>query len=188
MSEKRYSEAEAWAVARPLALALEQVCERVEIAGSLRRRRPNVGDIELLFIPRCVEVKSGLFDTALESQADRLIEGWLKEGLLAKRPSKVGVFTWGEKNKLAVHVPSGIPVDLFSTTQLNWWNSLVCRTGGKTSNLQITNGALRRGWSFEAYGSGFHRVNDETERYDTTSEEDVFRFVGLPYVPPERRP
>jgi len=94
--------------------------------------------------------------------------------------------TWGAQNKLALHVASGIPVDLFSTTAANWWNSLVCRTGGKENNLLITRAALRRGWSFEAYGSGFHRL-DRTERHETTSEQDVFEFLDLKYLEPWER-
>lgn len=187
MSERqRYSAAEAWEIARPLAFALEQVCERVEIAGSLRRKKPQVGDIEILFIPRLADDKNDMFRPTFVSLAEGLINGWLQDNLLAMRPSKTGVFTWGPKNKLGVHVASGIPIDLFATTQENWFNSLVCRTGGKENNLLLTKTALSKGFSFEAYGSGFSNLRGGP-RHDSTSERDVFDFIGLPYKEPQDR-
>jgi hypothetical protein len=45
---------------------------------------------------------------------------------LQKRASEKGTFSWGPKNKLALH-RAGIPVDLFSATEDNWWNYVVCR-------------------------------------------------------------
>src|SRR5690348_18038472 len=61
MSKQRYPACEAWQVARPLAFALERVCERVEIAGSLRRKKAEVGDIEILFIPKIGDAGTDLF-------------------------------------------------------------------------------------------------------------------------------
>jgi len=187
MSDRqKFSASEAWEVARPLAFALEQVCERVEIAGSLRRKKPQVSDIELLFIPKMGDSGADFFEKTEISLADRLIDGWLQDGLLAKRPSKTGVFTWGNSNKLAIHVPSGIPVDLFATTAEKWWNALVCRTGGKENNLLLTKAALAKGFSFEAYGKGFRNLRG-CEDHQCTSERDVFDFIGLPYKEPQDR-
>jgi DNA polymerase/3'-5' exonuclease PolX len=95
------------------------------------------------------------------------------------------VFAWGQKNRLGIHVESGIPIDFFATSEPCWFNSLVCRTGGIENNLLITTTAQHRGWSFEAYGSGFK--NPRGERHDTTSEQDVYGFLGLPYLEPNRR-
>ncbi len=182
----KFSAAEAWEVARPLAFALEQVCERVEIAGSLRRKKSDVGDIELLFIPKIGLRAKDFFVSEHFSLADELIDGWLKEGLIAKRPNVRGIFTWGPENKLAVHVKSGIPVDLFATTQEKWWNSLVCRTGGKQNNLLVTKRAQEIGYSFEAYGTGFKNLVGGPH-HETTSERDVFEFLGMPYKEPQDR-
>lgn len=57
---------------------------------------------------------------------------------------------WGEKNKLAVHVRTGIPVDFFAATEANWWNYLVCRTGGEQNNIAIASHLSA------AAGSGTH--------------------------------
>lgn len=186
MSKQLYPACEAWQVARPLVFAMQQVCERVEIAGSLRRKKSEVGDIEILFIPKIGDAGTDLFDRTPISLADRLIEGWLKDGLLAKRPNKRGHFAWGEENKLAIHVQSGIPVDLFSTTERKWWNSLVCRTGGKANNLLVTRTANDKGYSFEAYGTGYRNLMGGPH-HDCTSERDVFEFIGLEYKEPQDR-
>lgn len=187
MSEKqRYPYQLAMTVAEALRTLLAPFCERIEIAGSLRRQKLEVGDIELLFIPKFGTRQKDLLETEQYDLADWKINEELKAGILAKRPNKVGTFAWGEKNKLALHVHSGIPVDLFATTEPCWWNSLVCRTGGKDNNLLITTTAQREGWSFEAYGSGFRALNC-SEHHQTTSERDVFEFIGLPYLEPKDR-
>jgi DNA polymerase/3'-5' exonuclease PolX len=187
MSDRpKFAVAEAMVVALELQELLAPLCERVEIAGSIRRRRPLVGDVELLFIPRTGERSAGLFDTETVSLAEELLNGMVADGRLAKRPSVTGAFTWGPENKLGIHVASGIPVDFFSTSPDRWWNALVVRTGGKQNNLAITTTAQRQGWRFEAYGSGFRNLTTG-EHHATTSERDVFEFMGLPYLQPHQR-
>lgn len=168
---------------------LSPCVERIVIAGSVRRKRPFCSDVELLFIPRLTKVKTGLFgeDFTSVDEADFKLQALLTAGILALRLSKTGVAAWGPKNKLAVHVPSGIPVDFFSTTADKWWNALVCRTGGKENNLLITTTANRKGWTFEAYGMGFHRINNPGQRHNTTSERDVYEFLNLNFLEPEQR-
>lgn len=154
------------------------------VAGSLRRLKKEVGDVELLFVPR--KEQCGLFEDVTDDLAAKLINS-LVPSVLTKRPNLKGICAWGPKNKLAIHRASGIPVDLFSVAPDCWWNSVVVRTGGKASNLLLTNAALRRGWSFEAYGSGFQKLGSD-EHHTSTSESDVFQFVGMPYLTPQNRP
>lgn len=190
MKDKRWPYKEAMELASMLRDTLHPVIERVEIVGSLRRKKDEVGDIELLFIPKLEERPEGLFDKVKVDLADEMLNDMLACGQLQKRPSKTGVFSWGEKNKLSIHVPSGIAVDWFSTNEDCWWNSLVCRTGGKENNLMITTTAQQRGWSFEAYGSGFMEIyglDSWRSHHQTTSERDVYEFIGLPYLEPWQR-
>lgn len=185
--ERKWPLAEAKRIASEIVPLLAPFCERIEIAGSIRRRRPQVGDIEILCIPKIEERPDGLFDLIscdlLNEECDKLLAG----GTLAKRIGKNGSTSWGPKNKLGVYVPMGIPIDIFSTDQACWWNALVVRTGGKQNNLIITTTAMRRGERFEAYGSGFSRSRDDQHIYTTTSERDVFDHLGLPYLEPHQR-
>jgi hypothetical protein len=109
-----------------LVAALEPSCERVCIAGSLRRNKPEVGDIEILYVPRIGQIRRpGALFTEPGSLADDLLEQWLVSGVLAKRLNKNGRPVWGPLNKLARHSSSGISVDFFATTPNRWFVSLV---------------------------------------------------------------
>ena len=163
------------AIAEDLKTRLEVGCERVTIAGSIRRQKPFPTDIELLCIPK--------YDSGID-QLDREIGALFVKGILDYRRNKLGSKVYGEKNKLLLHKPSGIGVDLFSTTRGCWAVALVVRTGGKVTNQRIATAALRKSWRFRAYGDGF----DTPDGHVTCStEQEVFEAVGLPYLPPEER-
>jgi len=154
---------------------LDGSCDRMEIAGSIRRRKPDVGDIEILCIPR--------FEGGADS-LDRRVQGLMFQGILAYRLNKLGRKVYGPKNKLLLHVPSGIGVDIFSTTEECWAVSQVVRTGGKATNQRIATAALNKGYKFHAYGSGFTTPQGEII---CRSEREVFEAVGLSYREPWER-
>jgi len=184
--KQRFPRAAALAVAKELCAALKPAADRLIVAGSLRRRREEVGDVEILFIPRIESrpVPGDLFARSRQSLCDIVLDSLLAAGVLAKRESKTGACAWGAKNKLAVHVESGIPVDLFAATPANWWNYLVCRTGPAESNVRIASAAKVLGWQWHAYGSGFSGPGAPPS---VQSEREVFEFVGLPYPEPWER-
>jgi DNA polymerase/3'-5' exonuclease PolX len=184
----KYPRAYAIEVARELCTVLEPFVDRLIVAGSLRRRKSHVGDVEILYIPK-FEVRSfDLFDSRPVNLVDEKLEALLGAGTLEKRLSRIGSPSWGPKNKLAVHCASGVPVDLFAASPENWWNYLVCRTGPAASNTRIATLAQAKGWKWEPYDAGFsHARGLGHERYCVTSERDVFEFVGLPYLEPWER-
>lgn len=95
---------------------------------------------------------------------------------------------WGAQNKLARHVASGVPIDFFTTTAANFWNYLVCRTGGARTNVAICNAAIKKGWKWNPYGEGFSRAAGlGREVHAVASEREVFEFVGLDYLEPGDR-
>jgi DNA polymerase/3'-5' exonuclease PolX len=157
------------------------------IAGSLRRKRPVVSDIELLYVPRLNEIddpEDMLCRKITIDLTEPAIAALLKLGTIAKRPNKRGSFTWGPENKLAVHIASGIPVDFFATTEERFFNALVVRTGPAESNVRIASAAKGIGWKWHAYGNGFTRAG---ETQIVTSERAVFEHVQLPYLEPHLR-
>lgn len=163
------------AIAEKIKALLEPACERVEIAGSIRRQKPEVGDVELLCIPKYL---NGV------DQLDKELGALFIQHVLAFRRNKLGRAVYGPKNKLLRHVESGIGIDIFSTTAECWWVALVIRTGPKESNIAIATAAQRKGWRLRAYGSGFDTPNGLIVCH---FERDVFEAVGLPYLPPEGR-
>jgi len=156
-------------------------CARCEVAGSLRRERPTVGDIEIVFIPFYDQRREGLFDTTPYSLADETLCRMIGRGVLAKRKNVNGSQMWGDKNKLAVHIATGIPVDFFATEQDFWFSYLACRTGPKESNIALAMAFQRHGWKWHPYRG----VEDsEGHMVYPSSEQDLFRLAGLPYREP----
>lgn len=136
--------------------------------------------------PRAAAQRPG--DNQPLSLTDKALEQSLQAGWLAKRTNKDGGVAWGAKNKLAVHVPTGVPVDLFAATAENWFNYLVCRTGPGESNIRIAAAAKTRGWKWTPYGAGFARPMGLGEAiHPVESEREVFEFVGLEYREPWER-
>ncbi len=175
-------------VADQLIAELSPHCDRICFAGSLRRRKPEVGDLELVYIPR-EEMRGDpddIFHTPKFTNVTDLVIARLEgDGVLARRKNINGSEMYGEKNKLMIHVASGIPVDLFATTVENWWVTLVIRTGSKEMNLRLTNGAIARGGSLNAYGAGVTWRDGHVSV--TTSEKAVFDLCGVAYLEPHQR-
>lgn len=199
MSDKpKFPRADALKVAKEMCEQLSPWCEErplekpwIIVAGSLRRRKELVGDVEILYVPQMRMVKPAgdwFADEVLVDLISARLDRLIKAGILKKRLTVMGSETWGPKNKLAVHVASGIPVDLFLATKENWYNYLVCRTGSAESNVAIASAAKAMGWGWNPYGTGFSRPSGlGHEERVITSEREVFEFVGLPYKEPWER-
>lgn len=171
------------------------LCEKVALAGSLRRKKATVGDIEMVFVPKRMPKAADLFDAVfgnskppvLVDVTDSFFETALKDGMLSKRIGQAGHTAWGPSNKLAIDVASGIPIDFFSTTLECFPMLLVIRTGGKQTNINLANAAARRGWKLKPYHGGYQ--NRRTgEMHICKTEEECFTFVGLQCPPPTHRP
>jgi DNA polymerase/3'-5' exonuclease PolX len=192
--KRKYPRADAIAVAREMVGMLQPCCARLIVAGSLRRRKALVGDVELLFIANTVTGPDpeDLFGKSIVRNAvDVALGKMLKRGVIEQRLSRRGSPAWGLQNKLATHVASGIPVDLFYARPESWWNLLVARTGPLQSNIRICQAAIEGGWKWNPYGDGFSRPNPERNGWlliaPMHSEQEVFEFVNLPYLEPWER-
>lgn len=187
--KQRYPLAFAVGIAEFLRDELATGCSCIEIVGSIRRKKETVGDIELLYIPK-QEMREGadLFEKENVCLATEIILRMERDGILARRKNSLGRTMFGPQNKYMVHCSTGIPVDLFATNVAYRHNYLVCRTGPAASNSRIASEANRKGWTWNPYGGGFSRQTATSiETHLVHSEEDVFRFVGLPFLPPELR-
>lgn len=184
MSDKiRFPHAMAIEVAGEIVTALTPFCERIMICGSLRRLKPEVGDIEICFVPQ-LGIDMDLLGKALVyNLADNRISKMVRCGIIKPRHNLRGSETWGPKNKLAIHVASGIPVDFFATTEESWWMTVVIRTGPKESNLKLIERASRRGLKLHAYGV-YTRIPGG-EKVIPESEDEVFELAGMSYEEPQ---
>lgn len=194
MSKTKYPRAVALAVAKELCDLLGPECQRTPdgkpwlvVAGSLRRRREEVGDVEIVYVPQVELVRGGWFDvdTKPVNRVNEVLERLLAKNILEKRQNVRGSEMWGDSNKLARHVASGVPVDLFRATPSNWFNYLVCRTGNAANNIAIAEAAAAKGWRWMPYGEGFRDQRGEVVRVN--SEREVFTLAGLKYLNPWER-
>jgi DNA polymerase/3'-5' exonuclease PolX len=192
MSSKiKHPRAKALEVARELTAALRELCEpeRFIFAGSLRRLKPEVGDIEMVYVPKVALLPDPadlLGNPTPTVLFDRQLAVWLHKGVLAKRVGEKGGTAWGSQIKLAVHVASGIGIDFFEAAKRNFWTVLVCRTGSAESNMRVCQAAEARGLKWNPY-LGFEDRRTGELLYVPESEEAVFAHVGLPYLQPKDR-
>jgi DNA polymerase/3'-5' exonuclease PolX len=138
--------AKGWA--EDLASVLRPACERIQIGGSIRRRKTDVGDIELVMAPR-VELgpNDGLFGEyptrARINVLDALLATLKAEGTLADRPDVNGRPAWGPKFKRALyrvnHEGTMFAADLFFVLPPDgqWGVIFLLRTGPAEFNQRL---------------------------------------------------
>ena len=173
-------------VGEDLVRLLVPFCERIEIAGSIRRQRPQVKDIELLCVSRVRSTQDLFGDLATNSyELDLKLDALVVDGsVLKKRPNKANYYNYGKQNKLLVHVETGIPVDVVSTDAKNWGMALVVRTGSREFNIRVMQRFKELGMRGHAYGGV---TDQEGSDLDCLDEETVFRLLGWPWIRPEER-
>ncbi len=181
--------ADALAVANEIIGYLDFFLEVRAIAGSIRRRKAMVSDVEIVYIPKVFKVKrpgemfSATYNSFLEAMKVLLEEGYFK-----KRLSVTGRTGYGVKSQKVWHVDSGIAIDFFRADAFNWWSVFTAKTGGKDSNVQISARAKRMGYKWASEKGGFTKRDTGELVIWVDSEEEIFKFVGLPYLPPHKRP
>jgi DNA polymerase/3'-5' exonuclease PolX len=185
MSDKpRYPRKDAIAVAKQMCDALRPVTEKLCVAGSLRRGRNTVCDVEIIYVPCFEKRQVDLLSTRDVNLVDLALEALIESRVIAKRTNAKSRTMWGEHNKFAIHA-CGIPVDFFASSEACWFNYLVWKTGGASTNRAIAEAAQNRGWKWNPYGEGF--TDNLGEIRKVKSEQEVFEFVGLRYLEPWER-
>lgn len=180
--KKRWPVEVARKVAEELKEELQGKCSRVEIAGSIRRGKAMVGDIELVYESPAL---TDLFGEALqELRADEVINHWLESNVIEPRRNVAGSISWGREIRLAVHVASGIPLDLFAARPGGWWSYLMCRTGSRLHNEAIARAMMGRSMRWEPYEGV--RMRDGSLRR-VGSEAELYELIGWPPLKPEDR-
>jgi DNA polymerase (family 10) len=136
--------------------------KRLDAAGSFRRRRETIGDLDILAI--CAKNCKVM---------DRFTEYGDIDQVLAK----------GE-TKSSVRLKGGLQVDVRVLDEESYGAALHYFTGSKAHNVAIRERAKESGLKVSEYG--VFRAKDE-KRLSGAKEEDVFKAVGLPFIPPELR-
>jgi len=141
--------------------------ERVTPAGSLRRGRETVGDLDLLATgPACAPEKTG---PAVE--------------YVAAYPGIVDIIAKGE-NKVSFHVSQGLQVDVRLLPSTSYGAALQYFTGSKAHNVSLRQRALKMGYTLSEWSLA--RLDDESVVAATT-EEEIYSALGMDWMPPEMR-
>lgn len=196
-SKARVAYHTAFNLAEDLIELLAPACERIEIAGSIRRGLPLVGDIELLAVPRFADYPSGLFgEMESVNELDLLCDRLHHEGVLRDRLDKNGHRAWGARFKRAVY--HLVPVDLFVVLPPAQWGVLfMIRTGPADFSRRLVthtdaggllpiNMAVKDGVLWRVDASQAPRFAP-LAAIDTPEEYDVFTAIGVPYMAPKDR-
>lgn len=185
-------------MAADIALALlGPACERIEVAGSIRREAPDVGDIEVVAVPRRGPQTVDLFGSAVGDAPDYLHDLCNRlraEGRLAPRLNKLGHESWGRKLKWGYFWPTGpadgrIAIDINACERDQWGATLAIRTGPADFSRRLVTARPAGGycpphlhfrdWQVVEKASG--------EPRPTPEERDVFAVLGLDWIEPRDR-
>jgi DNA polymerase (family 10) len=142
-----------------LELAAAPGVDAVEIAGSLRRGRESVHDIDLI----ATEERPGAAANALGAEPGSIGE----DGVTHAR-AKTGDGTW---------------VELIAGPRESHGNRLQHATGSAAHNVRLRERAVRMGLTVSQHGI----VDEDGERHVHADEAGVYAALGLPYIPPELR-
>jgi DNA polymerase (family X) len=137
-----------------------KVVDRVEPAGSLRRGRETVGDLDLLVTGR---------DHAHIAEH------------FARYPEVAQVLAKGE-DKVSVKLRNGLQVDVRLLEAQSYGAAMQYFTGSKEHNVALRDRAKRRGWKLSEYG-----LFEGNKNLASRMEEEIYKKLGLEWIPPELR-
>ncbi len=150
---------------------LDPVCERMEIAGSLRRGKPEVGDIEIVCIPKATE---DLFGNQSVNASG--IEAVLHNHKLIKNGEHFKQIDLGK-----------LKCDLFITTKECWGVIFMIRTGSADFSHKMVTPARYGGLMPSCFNVKDGRLWNGDVPLLTPEETDVFRIYEMEFIPPEER-
>lgn len=144
------------------ALKMRARVERIEIAGSIRRRRESIKDIDMV---------------ATSPDPAGVME------VFVNLPQVQQVSMRGP-TRASVTIREGVQVDLRVVEPDSFGAALAYLTGSKPHNVRLREMAQKRGLKINEYG--IFREEDN-QRLGGENEEDVYRLLRLPFIPPELR-
>lgn len=171
---------------------LWNACERIEIAGSIRRGEPEVGDIELLAIPRRISLFEGLEWEHTDSKLDQECEIQIARGNFARGARQ------GPKHKQFLVCWEGgeVSLDLFIVERSTWPVLMAIRTGPKSFSQALVccrdkGGRLPDGHYVQDgrvwRQARFHERGPDDAPLEFADEREFLRFAGGWVAPEDRR-
>lgn len=174
--------AEALRVARAIVEELAPDCERIEIAGSLRRCKPHVSDVEVVAVPRLVEgPRLDLFaPPPMVAPLDERLRLLAAAGRLVEHPERPAN---GDRYRRLWAPRAALQVDLFLVRPPAEWGPIFAIRTGPADYSQAAVIALRDRGMRCADGAIWRGL----ERIPCPEEADFFAACGWPLLDPARR-
>ncbi|GII92368.1 DNA polymerase/3'-5' exonuclease PolX [Sinosporangium siamense] len=132
--------------------------ERIAYAGSLRRMRDTIGDVDLLTVAPVSVMEE-----------------------FRGQPYVAEVIAAGDK-KTSIRTTGGVQVDLRRVPAESWGAAMQYFTGSKEHNVHIREIAVKKGWKLSEYG-----LFDGDRVIAAEHEEDIYHALGMQWVPPPLR-
>lgn len=148
------------------ALKSLDVIERVEIAGSLRRRKDTVKDIDILASSNKPGIVMDTF-VNVEEVKEVLLKGETKSSVLTSEPN--------------------IQVDLRVVRRKSFGSALMYFTGSKQFNIKLRQLSQKSGYRINEYGVFLNKGTGRNKQIVGSSEEDIFSFMKMQVIPPQLR-
>ncbi len=156
----------AYPFAQEIVKAMREACgsaiANIEPAGSLRRMRQTIGDLDIL---------------VASDKPAKILDAFVKLPMVDQVNEK-------GSTKASIIAHNGLQVDMRVLEPGRWGSALQYFTGSKDHNVEVRQIALKQGLSLSEWG--FKTVKGEKEIL-TPREEDVYEKLGMQWVPPELR-
>lgn len=133
---------------------------RCEVAGSYRREKETVGDVDILVVTRSAKKVSDS---------------------ICKLPFVRDVVAHGD-TKISFDLKSGLRVDIRIVGKNQWGAALLYFTGSKEHNIELRKRAIAKGWKLNEYG-----LSDGDKIIAQREEKDIYEALGLKYCEPRNR-
>ena len=134
-------------------------CDRIIVAGSIRRKKSEVRDVDFVLIPKPL-----LWPRIIATLQRKMDAKVLKQG-----------------EKAAQLTIDGINVDLYSATQETWEPLLLIRTGSAEHNIKLSMIARKKGMKLS------HKGLIKDDKIVASTEKEIFNLLDLQLVRPEDR-
>ena len=146
-------------LAQEIVEQIHPYCERIEVAGSIRRKKSEVRDVDIALIP-----KQSLWPRIIATLQRAMHAKILKRG-----------------DSIAQLTIKDVNVDLYVANEQTWEALLLIRTGPAEHNIKLSQIALRKGMKLT------HKGLIKGGKVIASTEKEIFEALDLPCVEPELR-
>jgi len=156
----------AYPLAASLLKDLSQFCDKIEIAGSIRRRKQTVKDIEIVCIPKKISVPDGLFDSKYVRSPGFV--KYLKRKTIIKGDPEKGKY-------IKIFYNKDIKADIFCAHKENWGYIFAIRTG----SAEFSHHILGKAWVKNGFRSTQGMLNKNGVAVPILTEERFFELLKI---------